>query len=290
MSYDLTALLTTVAASSASFVAILGGFIASKLISISGERDAVLSKLNEIDEQKKFKEAELTKLRSKLKEQAALAFIKTNIQALVERKNAEEVYQVDIPQDISLVALTPYWTRALKIVEDLANAYTDNENVNEDDLPIVFSKKYHNDDFAYSIGLRIEKWYQEQEQRRQPYSAFIVNNLDYSAVNTIQNVKDEERIKELDLELKWLQLQRYQLVGETIRLAEPKGIKKGLILFVVFSLLCIVLPLALTTIQNVSQQAYWLISILMLGLFTVGVLLIFKYLAFLLKWKERSKY
>ena len=94
MSYDLTALLTTVAASSASFVAILGGFIASKLISISGERDAVLSKLNEIDEQKKFKEAELTKLRSKLKEQAALAFIKTNIQALVERKNAEEVFQV----------------------------------------------------------------------------------------------------------------------------------------------------------------------------------------------------
>lgn len=50
--YDLTPLLTTIAAASASIVAILGGFIASKLISISTERDAVSSKISEVEQRK----------------------------------------------------------------------------------------------------------------------------------------------------------------------------------------------------------------------------------------------
>ena len=41
MTNELTALLTTIASASASFVAILGGFIASKLIAVNGEREAV---------------------------------------------------------------------------------------------------------------------------------------------------------------------------------------------------------------------------------------------------------
>ena len=42
---NLTAMLTTISAASASFVAILGGFIASKLLSIIGERDSVTGQI-----------------------------------------------------------------------------------------------------------------------------------------------------------------------------------------------------------------------------------------------------
>ena len=49
MEYDLTATLTTIAAASASFVAILGGFIASKLIAVSGEREETINKLGDIE-------------------------------------------------------------------------------------------------------------------------------------------------------------------------------------------------------------------------------------------------
>ena len=48
MNNELSAFLTTIAGSSASFVAILGGFVASKLITINGERDAVDNRLNEL--------------------------------------------------------------------------------------------------------------------------------------------------------------------------------------------------------------------------------------------------
>ena len=75
MSYDLTAFLTTVAASSASIVAILGGFIASKLITISGERDALLVKLNSIEEELRYKSAELDNRRKENDICDAISFI-----------------------------------------------------------------------------------------------------------------------------------------------------------------------------------------------------------------------
>lgn len=47
--YDLKTVLTTIAACSASIVAILGGFIASKLIAINAERDEVNTRISELD-------------------------------------------------------------------------------------------------------------------------------------------------------------------------------------------------------------------------------------------------
>ena len=52
--YDLTTVLTTIAACSASIVAILGGFIASKLITINAERDEVNTRIAELDEEIDF--------------------------------------------------------------------------------------------------------------------------------------------------------------------------------------------------------------------------------------------
>ena len=49
--YDLTTVLTTIAACSASIVAIVGGFIASKLIAINTERDEVNTRISELDEE-----------------------------------------------------------------------------------------------------------------------------------------------------------------------------------------------------------------------------------------------
>lgn len=62
MPYDLTAVLTTIAAASASIVAILGGFIASKLIAISSERSAALDRLKQVNEELNFRVSERDKI------------------------------------------------------------------------------------------------------------------------------------------------------------------------------------------------------------------------------------
>ena len=51
MMYDLTEILTTISAASDSSVAILVGFIAGNLITISGERSGVLERIKQIDEE-----------------------------------------------------------------------------------------------------------------------------------------------------------------------------------------------------------------------------------------------
>ena len=52
--YELTTVLTTIAACSASIVAILGGLIASKLITLNTERDEVNARITELDEEIDF--------------------------------------------------------------------------------------------------------------------------------------------------------------------------------------------------------------------------------------------
>ena len=56
--YDLTSILVTISAASASFVAILGGFIASKLLSINGARDAVKEDLENLHNELDFLQSE----------------------------------------------------------------------------------------------------------------------------------------------------------------------------------------------------------------------------------------
>lgn len=57
--YDLTSLLSTIAGCSGTFIAIVGGFIARKLISISQERHALEAELMETEEDIKDKTAQI---------------------------------------------------------------------------------------------------------------------------------------------------------------------------------------------------------------------------------------
>ena len=112
MSYDLTAVLTTIAAASASIVAILGGFIASKLIAISSERSAVLDHLKQINKELEFHVSERDKIQAENDEDDALDFIRDAIDDLYADNSLENVYlNVDHP-GISMESLKPYWDRA----------------------------------------------------------------------------------------------------------------------------------------------------------------------------------
>ena len=83
MSNELTSLLSTIASVSASFVAILGGFVASKLITINGERAAVKSQLTEIHFEKMLRTEERDILSRQLDEEDAICYIHDQKSGLV---------------------------------------------------------------------------------------------------------------------------------------------------------------------------------------------------------------
>lgn len=292
MPYELTSLFTAVASASASFVAILGGFIAGKLISINGNREAVIAKLTKIEQQQSFKQSELLGLQRIFDEQNALSFINENIDAIINRKKLSDVYRSDIQQVISREDLTPYWNRALNLLGELLNAFEahkDGETLNEDHLPSSFAEKYCQDHFAYSISSKI----MHSLDRQRGYNDYlgVIPNLDsnYFVAEALSTKMDTSKIDELKAELKWIKIQREQLIEEKKSLSKPKGMKAGLIIFAFFSLFCIVLPLVLSPLSVDSLCTFWILKSLILVLLVAGLFSVFTYLAFLLNWGENSK-
>ena len=122
MTYDLTAVLTTIAAASASFVAILGGFIASKLIAISGEREENVNRLADIDEEIAYRTEVLEAAQQENTEEDALCFVLDHIDPLMDWYVIDTVYKHEEHPDISLETLRPYWEKARDIVKQYQTA------------------------------------------------------------------------------------------------------------------------------------------------------------------------
>ena len=99
LEYDLTTFLSTIASASSGIVAILGGFIASKLISISGERDTVLLRLKHIEEEIDYRTREREKAQFENDEDDALDFIREHAKDMWNGLSLEDAYKTaDAPR------------------------------------------------------------------------------------------------------------------------------------------------------------------------------------------------
>ena len=114
--YDLTTLLTTIASISASFVAILGGFIASKLITISGERASTLEKIHSLSEEITVKTALKESLQYENDESDALDFIDSNFVSLARKVDLDDLYPTLSNSSIKKESLQPFWDNAQEIL------------------------------------------------------------------------------------------------------------------------------------------------------------------------------
>ena len=68
---DCTSFFYSIAGCSATIIAIIGGFIASKLISISSDRDVILDKIKEIDDELGMKTRQHKEIMQKLNDDDA---------------------------------------------------------------------------------------------------------------------------------------------------------------------------------------------------------------------------
>lgn len=311
MSYDLTAFLTTVVASSASIVAILGGFIASKLITISGEREAVLEKLNSIEEELRFKTTERESRQKENDISDALSFIRDNIEAVNNQNIIDLVYDTANNHSITKERLKPYWERALSISKELCEMGSDGMQFNSDGLPKDLARKYSNDAFSYNVLFALmrfsEKIAREEERRRReelrknsPLASLVPlsfdesvfrNNIEYiePLTSTYSYSQNEQEIVKLTSDILFLEFQKGQLEKQRKILSQPKGMKTGLIIFAIFAIICIIIPLAMSPWNTESLCTFWLVKSIILILFVVGLVAIFAYLVYLLQWKNNSE-
>lgn len=119
MSNELSSLLTTIASASASFVAILGGFVASRLIAVNGEREAVESRLQELEYEIELKQQECDSLQEGVTADDALDFIRDHAADVANLDDLSAVYEEDEQQLLEYDELAPYWAVAIDLASHL---------------------------------------------------------------------------------------------------------------------------------------------------------------------------
>ena len=300
MPYDLTTVLTTIAAASASIVAILGGFIASKLIAISSERSAVLERLRQINEELEFHITERDKIQAKNDESDALDFIQTAIDDLWAGNSLENVYSnVDHP-DISIECLKPSWDRAVTLNEQFQEQVKKKRQLNDDYIPTSLTPTVREDDFGYEVlralGKKLKKRIRVAERAREkesnPFGLVAPDISDYEFNTTTFSGsgfayhKNCESIQEENIAIALLELQKKQCTEQIQALKKPRGMKSGLVIFALFTIFCIIVPLVFSPFSVNSYLAFIITKIVFLLLFSVGLLALFTSLVYLLTWDD----
>ena len=116
--YDLTSFFTTISAGSASFVAILGGLIAQKVIEINNGRTAVEEEIRELSEQKHLLEDDIADHEDWIAEDAGISFIGQHIKELLSGENFSDAVNLNEMSGYEdLESLASYWKDAQKVLE-----------------------------------------------------------------------------------------------------------------------------------------------------------------------------
>lgn len=280
--YELTTVLTTIAACSASIVAILGGLIASKLIALNTERDEVKARITELNEEIDFFTQECDMLQEQLDEDDALDFIEENVQCLIQKEKFSNIYKEENRPQLPRDVLQVYWSRAEKVNEILTSFFHDENNHdckwNEDGVPVKIAKII-TQNFEYSVCEKIcDYLYQQTCFSNTRY--YLNSNVSHG--NWYANTQ-EKRIS-VDNKISYLTLQKKQLITRRKALEKSKGMKAGLLLFAIFSFLNIVLPLCLVPFLTDNYYFFLIVKISFILTFFVGLIAIMCYLVYLLHW------
>lgn len=132
---DYSSFFYSIAGCSATIIAIIGGFIASKLISISADRDNILDKIKEINDELNMKTKQHDDIIEKLDDDDALDFVRDNVSMLVDHRSIDIVYKPEEKPKLDYFKMERYWVRALKICEEIFD-------LNEEQVCDVNSDKY----------------------------------------------------------------------------------------------------------------------------------------------------
>ena len=278
MTNELTALLTTIASASASFVAILGGFIASKLIAVNGEREAVDSRLQELKYEIELKQQECDSLQEGITSDDALDFIRAHAANVANMDALINVYEEDEQQLLEFDELEPYWDNALALAKRFHAECKKATEFNDDNIPCELAAEVKGTYFEYEVCRAIA-------EEVFPSTLPLIS----SAMPTgAWYERDKQRIANLRIEIASLRIHEEQSKEQQKALKKPRGMKRGLAIFALFSLFNIIQPLVLSTIPLSTAAEYNVVRFISIAFLLIGLIATFWYLAWLLTWKPNA--
>lgn len=149
---DLNILISTIIASTAALVAIIGGFLVSRVITLSSEKNSIVRRLREINNEMNNKKEMLDRVELILFKDDVDDFIENHAEEiLIERKSINTILEENPSIELTEEDLKPYTRKLFQIFEDLTSLIekTDDEYV----LPNTF------DEFAKDSRIKVSEYY-----------------------------------------------------------------------------------------------------------------------------------
>lgn len=272
---NISSLLFAIAGVSASFVAILGGCIATKLISINQERESCKNKLSEI----RFKKLMFTEQRNMCKmaidETDALCYIQDHADAFVSECKLDDIFDENEPHYIEYETLLPYWNKAKIHKEKFDNRLRKGKcDFNDQMIPIDLIEEIGEDAFAFQFYAMYASW---------GFSEYLGETEYNFRGEWYEKAKQDSLNANTQALMLDIEEQRYEM--ELKGLKKPQGMKSGLAIFVAFSMVNIILPLLFSMIP-LTDAGCLVAAFCSIGFLAIGLVSTFLYFAKMLRWKE----
>lgn len=273
---DIYSLLMTIASLSASFVAILGGFIVSRLITINSERSLYAGQLREVTGQLIYYRGVRNLIDKNRTEEDAIRYIYDHMTELVEGENLEDIYEENELQSIDIIDLEPLWKCAQEIKMRFDDCLDDEAcKFNSDMIPVTIAEEYVGDLFAYEFCKMYAGW---------GFGEHDFENVPFRETGEWYE-RDNQKVLEYTTQIMLLEARENQLAVNLKVLKRPAGMIEGLALFALFSFFNIIMPLVLALFSFEQHNAVVISSVCIL-LLIIGLFATFIYLVWMLKWRK----
>ncbi|ERN51620.1 hypothetical protein [Alkalihalophilus marmarensis] len=117
---DLNNLISTIITSTAALVAIIGGFLVSRVISLASEQNSVIRKIKEIDNDLIAKKEIINSVEKYLFEDDLNHFVSSyNIRKIYQDRSLKEIVEEDHFSRLTVEQLTPYYNQLKDMIDEI---------------------------------------------------------------------------------------------------------------------------------------------------------------------------
>ncbi|MED4798869.1 hypothetical protein P9684_03245 [Bacillus atrophaeus] len=283
---DLNGLISTITTSTAALVAIIGGFLVSRVISLSSEQTGIKRRIREIDNDLLAKKELLQNIENYLLEEDAKDFLKDNIKKLLQMESLSEIINEDKYNYRSEEELKPYFNEMQNIMQELFTLFDKLEEL-DDDFDDFYKKNNHHlkdiekrdlYEFAYD-GMM--DWVSSQSQSSDPFALALnyrppISNLPSVNLEYRDKKREHDRLYD-DIRVLELQIEEQRKILNDY--GKPRGVWGGFAVLVYACIVGIIYPSMLlpypTDTYNDNLTKYWLLI-----LFFSQLVALFVYLGF----------
>ncbi|MEK4626558.1 hypothetical protein MKY06_30135 [Priestia sp. FSL P4-0332] len=278
---DLNGLINTIIASTAALVAIIGGFLVSRVLALSSERVAVERRFNEINNNLRIKEEMLKETVHYIFEEDLNDFFKDNCEKVLWGQiPLQEIVEEDEYTALTGEEIEPYVEEFKSLESELKLLIKNNSsNVTSDFEEFIKEKEIRLPDKKLWYEFVYDAMYEKYVERENSNTLYTFG----AGLNTLPDVTAaqsyKDKVKErnnLQDELRFLKMQKTEQNKILQDYVKPKGLWGGLIVLVYACIVGIVYP---STLLPYPEKAYSVtLKWVLLGLFFSQLAALFAYL------------